>query len=214
MQLVKHLAEQTQQFDFSPLAFPSLTLVRAVLYLIHTTSSTDPAKKIIKSEITFKEMQGLKMAAGRPALEISLNPSEVSPLLSRTGYSSQCQHTWEDKSIWRQRSFGAMSYQSDSPPPTLPQENGIYSHSMQAWLHTTPCVGWHTAEWSSCIQIRHLIICFSYIFPCFVWRNSDFVVWCERVKIWFWQKIEEKKNPGCQAESNSKHFKINTEVLP
>lgn len=99
MQMAKHLAEETQWFGFSPLAFPSLTLVRAVLYLIHTIGSTDPAKRIIKSEITFKETQGLKMAAGRPRLGISLNPSEVSPLLSRTGHSSHRQHMWEDKSI-------------------------------------------------------------------------------------------------------------------
>lgn len=162
MQMAKHLAEETQWFDFSPLAFPSLTLVRAVLYLIHTTGSTDPAKRIIKSEITFKETQGLKMAAGRPRLGISLNPSEVSPLLSRTGHSSHCQHMWEDKSIWRQKSC-AMSYQSDPPPPTLPQENGIYSHSRQAWLHTTPL--WADTQQNGALASK------PDIFSCSVWKN-------------------------------------------
>lgn len=38
-------------------------------------------------------------------------------------------------------------------------------------------------------------------------------MWFERVKICFYQKAGGK-NPDCKAESYSKHFKMNTKVLP
>lgn len=124
IQMVKHLAEETQYFVFSSLSSQSLTAGRAVLYLIDTTSSSDLAKRIIKSEITFKEIKCLKIAAGRQTLGIILKSSEVSPLLSRTGYASQHYCTWEDKSAFRQQ-FNATNYQSDPPSPPLLLENWL-----------------------------------------------------------------------------------------
>lgn len=121
IQLVKHLAEETQQFVFSSLSSQSLTLGRKVLYLIDTSSSGDLAKRIIKGEIAFREIKCLKIAAGRQTLGIILKSSEVSPLLSRSGYASQHCCTWEDESAFRQQ-FNATNYQSDPPsPPFLPE---------------------------------------------------------------------------------------------
>ena len=152
----------------SSLSFLSLTLGRAVLYLIHTISGSDLAKRIMKPETIFKAIKCLKIAAGRQTLGIILNSSEVSPQLSRTGYASQRYCTWEDESTFRQQ-FNATNYQSDPPPPPLLLEN---------WLAFTATVcrpGYiQLSMWAdrgqqgSYIQIRYFFIYFSYVFSSFV----------------------------------------------
>lgn len=165
---------------FNSISFPSLTLGSAVVYLINTISSCDFAKRIIKSEIIFKEIKCSKIAAGRQTLGIIFHSSEVWPVLSRTGYASQHHRTWEDERTFRQQ-FNATNYQSDPPSPPLLLENCLALTAPAWWHGGTQRKNNGVLAFKSGISsyISHLS------FPVLSERISDVVMWFEGVNIWF-----------------------------